>query len=316
MLVPVEFQGGGQVVDLGQAEVLRPDAGLGIGDVEDVVLEHPLRSWNHGGGIRCDVRQFGQMLRVVRRRARHRAHRGHTGNRAEVLLGEGLARHDQRGRAVGGGADVQQAQRVGDHRAGQHVLDGGLLAVAGIRIVQTVPGVLHLHRGEVLQRRAVEVHPAACQQCEVDGVGRPDQMEPLPVRIVLSLPADWGEEPLRGGVGADHQCHVAQPGQDLGAGGLQGLGARGAGGVTRGHRDSGPAEFLGEGGPRDETRVPVADGVGAGDELDLPPVQSGVVERRPRRDDAVLGEVASPLAPRVHARAQDVDRLGHAIFHA
>ena len=59
VLVPVELQRGGQVVDLGQAQVLGPDAGLGVGGVEDLVLEHPLRRGHHRGGIGCDVRQFG-----------------------------------------------------------------------------------------------------------------------------------------------------------------------------------------------------------------------------------------------------------------
>ena len=55
VLVPVEFQRGGQVVDLGQAQVLGPDAGLGVGGVENLVLEHPIRRSHHRGGIRCDV---------------------------------------------------------------------------------------------------------------------------------------------------------------------------------------------------------------------------------------------------------------------
>ena len=59
VLVPVEFQCGGQVVDLGQADVLRADAGLGVGRVEDLVLEHafrrgPRRRWNP-----LRYRQFG-----------------------------------------------------------------------------------------------------------------------------------------------------------------------------------------------------------------------------------------------------------------
>ena len=68
VLVPVEFQRGRQVVDLGQADVLGADAGLGVGGVEDLVLEHPLGRGHHGGGIGCDVRQFGQMLGVLRGR--------------------------------------------------------------------------------------------------------------------------------------------------------------------------------------------------------------------------------------------------------
>ena len=63
------------------------------------------------------------MLRVAGSDGADRAHRGHPSQGAQVLAGELRARHDQRGRAVGGGADVQLPQRVGDHRAGQYVLD-------------------------------------------------------------------------------------------------------------------------------------------------------------------------------------------------
>ena len=59
VLVPVEFQRGGQVVDLGQVEVLGSDAGLGVGGVEDLVFEDPSGPGDHGGGIGGDVRQFG-----------------------------------------------------------------------------------------------------------------------------------------------------------------------------------------------------------------------------------------------------------------
>ena len=55
VFIPVQFQRGGEVVDLGQAQVLGPDAGLGVGGVEDLVLEHPIRRGHHRGGIRCDI---------------------------------------------------------------------------------------------------------------------------------------------------------------------------------------------------------------------------------------------------------------------
>ena len=42
VLVPVELERGGQVVDLGQAHVLRPDAGLLVRRVRDRLLERPL----------------------------------------------------------------------------------------------------------------------------------------------------------------------------------------------------------------------------------------------------------------------------------
>ena len=311
VLVPVEFQCGGQVVDLGQAEVLGAHAGLGVGGVEDVVLEHSIRCGHHGRRVGGDIGKLRHGLRVVRGGAGHCTHRRHTGQRPEMLLGECLARHDQRGRTIGGGADVEQPKRIGDHRAGRDVLDRGFLAVARIRVGQAMPGVLHLHVREVLRRRAVEVHPAPGQQGEVHGVGGTDQVEALPVRIITAFPADRGEEPLRGGVGTDHQCDVAHPGQDLRAGGLQGLGTRRARRVTRRHRDAGPPELLGERRTGDEARVAVADGVRSGDELNLAPIHPGVAQGGAGGDDAVLGEVASPLAPRVHACAEDVHGLDH-----
>ena len=307
MLVPVEFQRGGQVVDLGEAQILGAHAGLGVGGVEDVVLERPVRRGHHGRGVGGDIGKLRHGLRVVRGGAGHRAHRRHTGQRSEMLLRERLTGHDQCGRTIGGGADVQQSERIGDHRAGLDVLYGGFLAVARIRVGQAVAGVLHLHRGEVLRRGAVEIHPASRQQCEVHGVGGTDEVEALPVGIVAAFPADRGEEPLRCGVGTDDQGHITHPGQDLCACRLQGLGPRRARRVTRRHRNTGPAEFLGEGRAGDKARVAVADGVRAGDELDLLPVHPGVAQGGAGGDDAVLGEVAAPLAPRVHARAEDVD---------
>ena len=68
---------------------------------------------------------------------------------------------------------------------------------------------------------------------------------------------------------------------------------------------------MGEGGSGDEAGVAVADGVGAGDELDLAPVQAGFGQGGAGGDDAVFGEVVSPFAPGVHPGAQDVDRLTH-----
>ena len=56
VLVPVELQRRGQVVDLGQADVLGSDARFGVGRIQDLVLEHPLRRGDHRGGIRCDIR--------------------------------------------------------------------------------------------------------------------------------------------------------------------------------------------------------------------------------------------------------------------
>ena len=234
-----------------------------------------------------------------------------------MLLGERLARHDQCSRTVGGRANVKQPKRIRDHRAGQHVLDRALLAVPGVRVVQPVPCVLDLHRGEVLERCAVEVHPPPRQQREVHRVRRTDQVEALPVRVVLAFAADRCEEALRRGVGANDERHIAKAGEDLGAGALQRLRAAGARRVARADRDAVPAELLGERRACHEAGVAVADGVGARHQLDLAPVQACFGQCGPGGDHAVLGEVATPLAPRVHARAEDVDRFGtHAILQA
>ena len=171
-------------------------------------------------------------------------------------------------------------------------------------------GVLDLHLREVLERCAVEVHAAASQQREVHRVRRADQMEPLPVRVIAAFPADRGEEALRRGVGTDHQRDVAEAGQDLRAGALQRLRSAGARRIRRRHRHAVPAQLLGERRARDESGIAVADGVGAGDQLDLPPVHTGFGQRRPRGGHPVFGEVVAPLAPRVHARTEDVERFG------
>ena len=132
----------------------------------------------------------------------------------------------------------------------------------------------------------------------------PDQMEAQPVRVVLAVAADRGEEALGRGVGPDHQGHVAEAGQDLGPGVVDGLGPRGAGGVGRGHPGPGPPQGLGEGGAGHEAGVAVADGVGPGHVLDVGPGEAGVGQGVAGRGQPVLDEVAAPLAPGVHARAR------------
>ena len=129
-----------------------------------------------------------------------------------------------------------------------------LLAVPGVRIVQAVLGVLDLHRSEVLERGAVEVHPPPRQQREVHRVRRADQVEALPVRVVLPFAADRGEEALRRGVGTDDQRDVAEAGEDLRPGALQRLRSAGARRVARADRNAVPAQLLGERRAGDEAR--------------------------------------------------------------
>ncbi len=200
-------------------------------------------------------------------------------------------------------------KRVGHHGGGQDLVGGDHLPVAGVHVLQPVPGVLDLDRGEVRLGGAEQLHPPAGVEGEVGRVGGPEQMEAQPVGVVLPVPAHRGEEALRGGVGPDHQGDVAQAGEDLGPGVADGLGPRGAGGVGRGDPGPGPPEGLGEGGAGHEAGVAVADGVGPGHELDIGPGQTGLLQGVARRGQAVLDEVAAPLPPRVHARAQHGDAL-------
>ncbi len=222
-------------------------------------------------------------------------------SRRRRVAGE-LQTGEHQGRpAVGGGADLQQPQRVGHHRGGQHLLGGDRLAVTGVRVLEPGPGVLDLDGGEVGLGGPEQLHAAAGVEGEVGGVGGPDQVEAQPVRVVLALAPHRLEEALGGGVGPDHQGHVAQPGQDLGPGVGDGLGPRGTGGVGRGDPGPGPPEGLGEGGPGDEAGVAVADGVGPGHVLDVGPLDAGFGQGVAGGGQPVLDEVAAPLAPGVHA---------------
>src|SRR5438270_694375 len=68
-----------------------------------------------------------------------------------------------------------------------------------------------------------------------------------------------------------------------------------------------PAQRRGEGRAGDVARGAVAHGLPARRELDVAPLDARFGQRSLRGDDAVLDEVAAPLAPRVHARAQHDD---------
>ena len=175
-----------------------------------------------------------------------------------------------------------------------------LLAVARVGVLQPVARVLHLHRGEVLRRGAVQVHPPARVEREVARVGHPQQPEPQPVGVVPPLPRVGREEPLRGGVRADHERHLAQPGEDPSPRGVERLGTGRAGGVRRGHARAVPPQRLREGGAGDVAAVPVAHGLATHDQVDVLPRDVAVRECLPCCVHAVAHEVAPPLAPGVH----------------
>ena len=113
----------------------------------------------------------------------------------------------------------------------------------------------------------------------------------------LRSPPTGCEEPLGRGVRPHHQGHVAQAGEDLGPGVVDGLGPRGAGGVGRRDPGPGPAQRLGEGGTGDEARVAVADGVGPGDVLDVGPRQVGLAAGRPRPRPTRTRRSCGPTSP-------------------
>ena len=161
-------------------------------------------------GVGGEVGQLQHRLRVARRDGGDGLHARHAVGRAEVPLREVHARHDHRRRAVGRRADVEQAQRIGDDRAVEHVLDRVLLAEARVRVLEPVLRVLHLHAGEVVGGRAVHVHAPARVEREVHRVRRAEQVEAQPVGVGLALAADGSEEALRRGVGADHQHDVGE----------------------------------------------------------------------------------------------------------
>ena len=137
-----------------------------------------------------------------------------TGSRRAVTLGVVERRqHDGRA-AVGRRADLQQSQRVGHHRRGDDLVDGVLLAVARVGVVETVPGVLHLDLREVLFGRTAQLHPSTRVQGEVRRVRSAEETEAAPVRIVGVVGPRRREESLRRGVGTDDEGDVAQPGED------------------------------------------------------------------------------------------------------
>ena len=126
-------------------------------------------------------------------------------------------------------------QKVGHHGRGQHLRGGDLLAVAGVHVRQSVAGVLDLDGGEVGLGCPIQLDASAGIEGEISGIGCTEKMKPQPVRIVLPVSPHRGEEALGCGVGPDHESHVAQSGQNLGPGAVDGLGPRGTSGVGGGH---------------------------------------------------------------------------------
>ena len=216
-------------------------------------------------------------------------------------------RDHQGGSPVAGGTNLQEAQGVRYDRGVGHVIGPEFLGEPGVRVVDGVATVLHLDQGEVLSCRTMEFHTSTGVEAEVHRVGGPHQMKTKPVRVVRAAALIGRQEPVRGGVGADHQCHVTDPGKNLSPSHGQGRRSGGARRVRTRDLGSSEPECPSERRPGDVARVAAAHGNRTRDEADLPPVEVGVVESGPGRVDAVIGEVTAPFPPRVHSHTEDGD---------
>src|SRR5204863_7783943 len=131
-----------------------------------------------GGAVSREVRELERRLRIARR------DRGDGANPSRITIAVMPrvlhARYDERGGTVAGRADVEEAQRVGDDRRGEHVVDGDLFPVPRVRIVQAMAGVLHLDAREVLAGRAEQFDAAARVETEVRRIRRAEEAETQP----------------------------------------------------------------------------------------------------------------------------------------
>ena len=266
----------------------------------------------HGGGRRGVGRDVGHLHDLAGEgrghgRDRRDAHRVSAADAPRIVH----ARNHQCRTAVGGRADLQQAQGMRDHRRGVHVVHRELLAVACVRVGEAVLAVLDLHQAEVVLGVAVEVHAPARVEREVGRVGDADQ-EAHPVRIVGTVALGRRQEALRRGVGADDQRDLAFAREDLRARGGERLRARGAGRVRGVHLGALPAQRLREGRAGHVARVAAAHRGGTRDEADVLPAHAGIGDRGARRVHAVFDEVPAPLAPGVHPDAENGDVIAHA----
>ena len=241
-----------------------------------------------GGRVGREVRHLDDGVREARR---HRGHGADAHGRGDALALGVVHRcqHDRRA-AVGGRADLEQAQRVGHDGAGQHFGLGDLFAVAGVRVVEAVLGVLDLHLGEVGLGRAVEIHAPTAYSAKYVGLVAPSRRNRNQSGSSQRSPATGARKPLGVVSAPTTRATSHSPGEDPRSAPRQRGHARRAGGVRR--RDAGavPSERLRDRRGCDVTGVAVANGFAAGDELHVGPVDAGVVERGQRGVDAVLVE--------------------------
>ena len=267
----------------------------------DRILESECRCRDDRVGVGGDVGQLETDLRVRRGRVGDGADAHGALERAELAHGVLGRADDDCGGTVGGRTDVEQTQRIGNDRRSGEVVERELLAEAGVLVADAGLGVLDLHHGEVFGGVTEDIDAATRIECEERRVRGAEQMEALPIGIFLALATDRSEETLGSRVGTDDHGDVGETGEDLGPSRLQGLSTGCARRVGRGDLGTGPAHRLRERGTGHETGVTVADGVGAGNELDVAPGDIGFGKGGLGGDKSVFDEVAAPLAPRVHS---------------
>ena len=135
VLVPVELERGREVVDLGEADVLGTDPGLRVGRRGDGRPEARGAAALASAFVAAaeSVEKFGISMTVLGKVGRDGGD-GVDGDErlrpAGVAPGEVDGGEDEGRPAVGGGADLEEAQRVRHHGRGEDLVDGDLLAVA------------------------------------------------------------------------------------------------------------------------------------------------------------------------------------------
>ncbi len=155
-----EHLGDGEtVVDLGHVDVARADSGVRVGLL----------------GRRVGRGRLGEVGAVLQGEvvATLAGPGDGDGSIQAVFLGVSLAGEDGRRGAVGDGTGVVQAQRAGDGRRFERVLDGDLLLNLGVVVDQRVLVVLDRDVCQVLPRAAVGLEVRAGHQGVGAGEGHP-----------------------------------------------------------------------------------------------------------------------------------------------
>ncbi len=204
------------------------------------------------------------------------------------------------------------AKRIGDHRRASGTSSTAtLLAVAGVGVVQAVPRVLDLHlpRSPRALRRTRSMRRRA-SIAKYAGLVAPSRWKRSQSGSFLRSPPTGGEEALGRGVGADDQGdRRTEPARICARAACERLAIRWRRRHTTTKRARRSSRASGRTSLRRRSLGSRCGWCRRRDEPDLAPV-----EVRPRRPSARAAapysvEVGAPLAPWVHAGAQDVQQV-------